>query len=76
MKVSQDNNRKIRFHYRLKPGISKKKLAIELLQTKGLDKEIIDCALDFYNKRFVKKNKGKKKRKIKKIYLKKKSKSN
>ena len=76
MKVSQDNNRKIRFHYRLKPGISKKKLAIELLRTKGLDKEIIDCALDFYNKRFVKKNKGKKKRKIKKIYLKKKSKSN
>jgi DNA mismatch repair ATPase MutS len=52
MKITQEKDGKIEFHYKLKRGISKKKLAIELLRMKGLDKEIIDCALKFYDKMF------------------------
>ena len=52
MKITQKKDGKIEFHYKLKRGISKKKLAIELLRMKGLDKEIIDCALKFYDKMF------------------------
>ncbi len=52
MKITQEKDGKIKFHYKLKRGISKKKLAIELLRMKGLDKEIIDCALKFYDKMF------------------------
>tara|TARA_B100001971_G_scaffold46141_1_gene41102 strand:+ start:2231 stop:4081 length:1851 start_codon:yes stop_codon:yes gene_type:complete len=57
MKITQEKDGKIKFHYKLKRGISKQKLAIELLRMKGLDKEIIDCALKFYDKMFNKKKK-------------------
>lgn len=58
MKITQEKDGEIKFHYKLKRGISKQKLAIELLRMKGLDKEIIDCALKFYNKTFNKRKKN------------------
>ena len=64
MKVSQKDNGDIRFHYKLEQKLEKKKLAIELLRMKSLDKEIIDCALKLYNDTFMKKkNKIKSKKK-------------
>jgi len=63
MKITQEKNGKIKFHYKLRVGKSKKKLAIELLRMKGLDKEIVECALNFYNKTFNKKKNLKKEKK-------------
>jgi DNA mismatch repair ATPase MutS len=65
MKVSQKDNGDIRFHYKLEQKLEKKKLAIELLRMKSLDKEIIDCALKFYNDTFMKKKKKRKRKKKK-----------
>ena len=49
--------------------LEKKKLAIELLRMKSLDKEIVDCALKFYTDTFMKKKKRKKRKKRKELIL-------
>ena len=69
MKVTQKVNGDIQFHYKLENKLIKKKLAIELLRMKSLDKEIINCALKFYKDTFIKKKRKKRKKKRKELII-------